>query len=72
MKNFFIFILIGILVSFITGFITYSDCRDCAEDFPYKNYSSIQVYVSPRGLPVATFTYCYEGKDYTKCHPNLK
>jgi len=59
-NNIVIGLVIVFVVGFATGYITYSDCRDCAEEYPLKQYSVIQFYNSPVGFPVASFSFSWE------------
>ena len=68
MNNLLLGLVIIIVLGFATGYITYSDCRDCAEDYPLKDYSVIQFYTSLTGFPVASFSFSWEtNKEVIKC-----
>ena len=60
MRELVIGLVIIFVVGFASGYITYSDCSECREDYPLKDYSVIQFYNSPTGFPVASFTFNWE------------
>ena len=78
MKELFAGLLIVFIIGIMSGYITYSDCSECAEDYPFKDYSVIQFYNSPTGFPVYSFTFSlqkdkevYNEKDTTNTQSNI-
>jgi len=59
-KDFFAGLLIIFIIGMMSGYITYSDCSECAEDYAFKDYSVIQFYNSSKGFPVYSFTFNWE------------
>jgi len=57
------FLLVIFIIGILFGYITISDCSECSEDYPLKDFKTIQFYYKLNDFPVATFDFRWQTKE---------